>query len=445
MDTALIVSLFAGILLGAMSVSAQPVMPVSSPTTATAHSLSAKVRHDTVAALASALRDNYIFPEVGELAAAKVEQALAAGEYNAITAPADLATRLSADITDVAHDKHLRVWSANTRPAPPAEELTTPKSEAGVVRADKLASGIGYIEVSGFTPASLFKEAVSKALTRLKGSRALIIDDRRNGGGEPEAVGYLVSFLVAPGTLINDIVYRVPKSTNFTRESFRSVPTPVSFSDVPIYVLTSHNTFSGGEGFAYHVQALKRGVVIGEVTGGGANPADIMRLGNGVVAMIPVGRPESPITKTNWEGRGVQPDIRVPATEALKVALAKLGGEPVAEIRQASLEQVFVPRSSPQSGSDKALGKLIGDFASGKPDYSAMTSEYARQAKEDAPRLQAKLAPLGHLRSIKFREVDFAGGDQYVVTFANGVRLMGIMLDSSGKVFGLSDPAALPD
>jgi hypothetical protein len=35
---------------------------------------------------------------------------------------------------------------------------------------------------------------------------------------------------------------------------------------------------------------------------------------------IPTGRAISPITKTNWEGTGVTPDVSVPADQALLVA-----------------------------------------------------------------------------------------------------------------------------
>ena len=36
--------------------------------------------------------------------------------------------------------------------------------------------------------------------------------------------------------------------------------------------------------------------------------------------VVPSARSVSPISKTNWEGTGVEPDIKVPADEALDVA-----------------------------------------------------------------------------------------------------------------------------
>ncbi|HEX8251660.1 MAG TPA: peptidase S41, partial [Thermoanaerobaculia bacterium] len=53
---------------------------------------------------------------------------------------------------------------------------------------------------------------------------------------------------------------------------------------------------------------------------------------------IPTARALNPITKTNWEGTGVKPDIEVPAAEALHtahtLALEKLAarGKPLERI-----------------------------------------------------------------------------------------------------------------
>lgn len=138
-----------------------------------------------------------------------------------------------------------------------------PVNEAGVTRADRLAGGIGYLEVVVFPPPQIFNPVLDRAMAALEGSNALILDVRRNRGGSPESVAYLVSYLIEPGRPINTIVSREPKTTNFTRENHNSVPTPVSFAEIPVYVLTSAKTFSGGEELAYDLQALKRGTIIG--------------------------------------------------------------------------------------------------------------------------------------------------------------------------------------
>ena len=87
-----------------------------------------------------------------------------------------------------------------------------------------------------------------------------------------------------------------------------------------VYVLTSKRTFSGAEEFTYNLKNLKRATIIGETTGGGAHPGGGFRINEHFGIFVPTGRAISPITKTNWEGTGVSPDIDVPADQALVVA-----------------------------------------------------------------------------------------------------------------------------
>jgi len=414
--------------------------PTPPPIAVRADTIDSNVRRDVVAKLSDALRDNYIFPDVGQKAAEKISASLAAGEYDKLADPSAFAARLSADVAAIAHDKHMSVNSMSGPPPSPGGPVgAMPRSEAGVVRADKLAGGVGYIEVIGFPPLPAFKPAVDKAMSVLKGSRALIIDDRRNMGGSPDAVGYFVSYLMPSNQSIeiNDIISRVPKTNNFGHNKSLSTPTPVNFAKIPVYVLTSKNTFSGGEEFAYDVQTHKLGKIVGEVTGGGANPTGPVDLGHGFVASIPWGRAENPITKTNWEGRGVQPDINVPAPDALKVALTRLGQKPAADIATASLQQVFAPRSTPLPGSEATTRQFIAGLVSGNPDYAAMTPEFASFNREHLPMLrQTFLLPLGDLHSMKFEDVGMMGGDEYRASFANGAIIVAVTLDANGKVAG---------
>ena len=404
------------------------------------NAIDSAVRRDVVAKLSAALRDNYIFPDVGEKAAEKISASLAAGDYDKLADPSAFAARLSADVAAIAHDKHMSVNSMSGPPPSPGGPIgAMPRSEAGVVRADKLAGDVGYIEVIGFPPLPAFKPAVDKALSGLEGSRALIIDDRRNMGGSPDAVGYFVSYLIPPNQSIeiNDIVSRVPKTNDFEHKKSRSEPTPVNFANIPVYVLTSKNTFSGGEEFAYDVQTHKLGQIVGEVTGGGANPTGPVDLGHGFVASIPWGRAENPITKTNWEGRGVQPDIVVPAPDALKAALTRLGQKSATDITTASLKQVFAPRSTPLPGSEAATRQFIAGLVSGNPDYASMTPEFGSFNREHLPMLrQTLLLPLGELRSVKFEDVGVMGGDEYRASFAKGAIIVAVMLDADGKIAG---------
>jgi hypothetical protein len=403
---------------------------------APASSLDAPARREIVAAVARAMREHYVFPDVGELAAKKITAALEAGDYDALSDPVALSSRLTADLAAVAHDKHLSIGGMDGPHGPPGVG-PPPMTEVGIVRADKLAGDVGYIELIAFPPPELFKPVLDRALAALKGSRALIIDVRRNGGGTPQSVDYLVSYLLPSDQRIeiNDFLARVPNSNTFMRQRVMSEPTPFSFAGVPVYALISKETFSGGEGFSYDIQALKRGTLIGEVTGGGANAVDRLPLGHDLMGMIPFGRPENPITKTNWERVGVQPDVAAPADDALKIALQRLGQAPVGKIEAASRERVFTPRTTAQPGSEAALQQLIAGYASGKVDEAIMTSEAAIHLREMLPQAQATLASLGALKSVSFREVDPIGANRFELSFERGTAIMALFLDPGGKIF----------
>ena len=81
--------------------------------------------------------------------------------------------------------------------------------------------------------------------------------------------------------------------------------------------MTSDYTFSGGEELAYDLQTQERATLVGETTGGGANPGEPMSLGHGFYAFIPTGRAINPVTGKNWEHVGVKPDHPIAAEEAL--------------------------------------------------------------------------------------------------------------------------------
>jgi hypothetical protein len=415
---------------------AQPAAPAS------ASALDPAARRQIVEEFARAMREHYVFPDRGEQVAAGAMAALASGKYDSAGTPAELARRLSADASAVTRDKHLGVFSME-EPHGEGPPRQMPAAEAGIARADELGGGIGYIEVIGFPPLSFSKQVIDRVMSGLSGSRALIFDLRRNGGGDPESVAYLVSFLVPPNRPINDIVSRVEKTSDTTRQSFRSVRTPVSFVDVPVYVLTSKETFSGGEEFAYDVQALKRGTLIGETTGGGANPVGPVDLGHGVVAMIPFGRAENPITKTNWEGVGVRPDVSVAADAALGAALARAGSKPIPDIAAASTKRLFTPRTLPLPGSEAALRRLLAAIAGGAAIQDIVTPELASMIQPQLSEHRAELAGLGELVSVDFWRPTPFGGDEYKLTFANGRRKTVLVTDDNGRIVGILPLAPL--
>lgn len=131
-------------------------------------------------------------------------------------------------------------------------------------------------------------------------------------------VAFVASYLFAKKTRLNDIYER---KSNKTTQSWTNPAVPgKKLATQPVFVLTSHDTFSAAEDFSYGLKNLKRATIVGETTGGGAHPTMGVRLDDHFMIRVPTGRSISPITKTDWDGTGVEPDVKVPADQALETA-----------------------------------------------------------------------------------------------------------------------------
>jgi len=294
--------------------------------------IDAATRAAVLDGLIKLLNENYVFPET----AAKMESALrdhqARKDYDNINSAAMFAVTLTAHLLDVSHDKHLRV-RYSPRPLPPetANRGPSPEEQAqfrefmrvancGFEKIERLPGNVGYLDFRQLAPPSICADTAAAAMSFLANADALIVDLRRNGGGDPAMVALISSYLFDGEPVhLNDLYFRSDNSTH-QWWTLPHVPGKRLGSSKPVYVLTSNRTFSGAEEFTYNLKNLKRSTTIGETTGGGANPGGGRRITEHFGVFVPTGRAISPITKTNWEGTGVKPDIEVPADKALKVA-----------------------------------------------------------------------------------------------------------------------------
>jgi C-terminal processing protease CtpA/Prc len=65
---------------------------------------------------------------------------------------------------------------------------------------------------------------------------------------------------------------------------------------------------------------LKRATLVGETTSGRSHMGMGHRIDDHFTIRVPGIRVVNPISKTNWEGTGVEPDVKVKAADALKTA-----------------------------------------------------------------------------------------------------------------------------
>lgn len=295
-----------------------------------ANQLNKEDRAGFVENVSKLLVDNYVFEDVAIKIEKHLKDKLASGAFDKIADPAEFAALMTTEMQSISNDKHMRV---RVRPPQPQGPTAAPNPVAnnyeqlkrlesinyGFEKVEKLEGNIGYIELTGFPPLVLAKNYADAAMKLVSASDAIIFDLRRNGGGNPDLIQYICSYLFEKPTHINSLYYRVRNQTidyvTFDKVDGKKMP------GVPVFVLTSNFTFSGGEEFSYNIQTQKRGTLIGETTGGGANPGGMYPVTGNLAIFIPTGRAINPITKTNWEGVGVIPEIKCKADEALDTAL----------------------------------------------------------------------------------------------------------------------------
>lgn len=298
--------------------------------------IDAAQRDQVVDKLAKELDENYVFPEVAKKMGEAIRARLAAREYDKIDTGQALAKQLTADLQAISKDKHLRVnCSTKPLPAPPARREEPPpemvkkmqegvrKRNAGFVKGERLPGNIGYLDLRGFMDHEAGAETVAAAMNFVANTEALILDLRKNGGGSPRMVQLVCSYFFPADKPVhlNSLYWR---KGDRIEEFWTLKELPGKrYLDRDIYVLTSRFTFSGAEECAYNLQTRKRATIVGETTGGGAHPGGGARLGDHFVVFIPMGRAINPVTKTNWEGTGVKPDVEVDADKALETAHQK--------------------------------------------------------------------------------------------------------------------------
>jgi CubicO group peptidase (beta-lactamase class C family) len=314
----LTIALLAGLLFPTSN-SAQGVQPNLT--------VDAKMRDEVIEGALKALNEGYVFPETAKQMEQAIRQRIERKEYDNITSAPSFAATLTAHLQEVSKDKHLRViFNDGSRPMfggqNPADRESAramaAKRNFGFEKVERLDGNIGYLDLRGFENLELARDTAAAAMNFLANTDALIIDLRQNGGGQPDTVAFISSYLFNQRTHLNDIYDR---PANTTREFWTSEDVPGKrYGDKPVFVLTSKRTFSAAEEFTYNLKNLKRATIIGETTGGGAHPVRARPLGKNFLITVPFARAINPITKTNWEGVGVKPDVETTAENALKVA-----------------------------------------------------------------------------------------------------------------------------
>ncbi|HEY6968397.1 MAG TPA: S41 family peptidase [Candidatus Angelobacter sp.] len=290
--------------------------------------LNAATRHPIIDAAIKILNQYYTDADVAQ----KMADALLAHEKNgdddAATNGEFLADLLTRQMKNVSHDRHLAMEYSRNKipegpPGPPSEIIAQfredmKKSNCTFEIVRILPHNIGYLKLNSFPDPSICQASAAAAMAKLNNVDAIIFDLRDNRGGDPKMVALMATYLFDHPTHLNDIYNR---AENSTQQSWTREPIPGNkLADKLAYVLTSASTFSGAEEFCYDLKMLKRATLVGETTRGGAHMTDAHRIDDHFRIFVPEAKPINPISKTDWEGTGVEPDVKVKAADALEMA-----------------------------------------------------------------------------------------------------------------------------
>jgi C-terminal processing protease CtpA/Prc len=311
------------------------------------------LRREALNKVMELLDARYVFPEVAAEIRRALEQKQAEGAYDGLEGTEEFCKAVTEDMQAVSRDKHMRLYrkdpgrmAAVPGAGDPADyQLRRQHQNHSFAKVERLEGNVGYLDLRGFEhPSGAAGQTAVAAMQFLSGSEALIFDLRKCPGGSPGMVSLLTSYLVDEWPVHLNTFYDRTGEASYQNWTMAWVPGR-RLPKVPVFVLTSGSTFSAGEEFTYNLKNMKRATIVGEKTGGGANPG----VGHAVVAdlqlFVPEGRAHNPIAKDNWEGKGIEPDIAVPAEQALEAAYAE------------ALKKVAENARSHEGGAWEALAK----------------------------------------------------------------------------------------
>jgi len=297
-----------------------------------AQKLDAEAKGTIVGEITRLIEEKYVFPDVAEKIAEDIRNRYGNKAYDHILTLPDFLQQLTKDLRSFNNDAHLGVIPRRG----PIKEGVSPEEmykafylkrgpfqNYGFKKVERLLGNVGCLVLDEFSYVEMEGENVGGETARaaiqvLSSSYALIIDLRDNFGGREEMALLLLDYFFEKPVHLLSNRYRGREETEIWT---RAEKAGGRLAEIPLYVLTSRHTVSGGEMFAYVLKNRKRATIIGEKTRGSAHRTHLFSLKNHKIDVaIPVGTTIDPKTGTDWEGKGVEPDIDVPSAKAVDVA-----------------------------------------------------------------------------------------------------------------------------
>jgi len=389
--------------------------------------------------ISTLLNKNYIFAETAKKMEDLIRSRLKNGDYGKFSGAAEFAGAVSLDLAAASKDRHLgfaldpetaadirRIMGQSEEEAKKVRERRLQASRRdnfGFRKVERLPGNIGYLDFRIFQSPDQAGATAVAAMNFLAYCDAIIVDLRQNGGGDPAQIQLISSYFFPQPAHLNDLYYRAADTTeNYWTMPYVPGPKPVA---ADLYILTSSRTFSGAEEFSYNMKNLKRATIIGETTGGGAHPTDAMIVQEDFILRVPIARAINPVSKTNWEGTGVTPDVAVPAAQAYDraytMALEKLASKAAEPQRKAEYDWILVgekAKQNPPRVDEKTLAMYAGVYGERKVTFENGALFYQRTGPKY--RLVPLTATLFAVEGLDYFRVEF------VVKDGRAVELVGV-------------------
>ncbi len=292
--------------------------------------IDAAVRARVVDSVIAQLDRAYVFPDQARAIGEDLRARLSHGDFDTVASGRKFAETLTGILQDRTHDKHLEVRYFEEAIKEGQDDGPSPEQQADEAlhrsrstTASRTSAGFASTSDSSTCMRSVGRrgaaDRIAAAMTLLGDTDALIVDLRECHGGDPETVMLAASYLFDRPTHLSDIYFRDENRTE-ERWTAASVPSKRYGQARRLYLLTSRETASGCEDFAYALKNAGRATLVGETTAGAAHARSPRRVDAHFMMFVPSGRPISPVTRGDWEGVGVVPDIETPAPKAIDAA-----------------------------------------------------------------------------------------------------------------------------
>ncbi|XP_074519880.1 retinol-binding protein 3 [Halichoeres trimaculatus] len=261
-----------------------------------------------------------------------IQQRLQSTDLFSVISKEDLAARLNTELQPVSEDPRLiiQLVQDNTDEVEEGPELYDAPDQLELLKelvntmfkVEILSHNTGYLRFDKFVKLSTLAQLeglmAKKVWEPLKYTNNLIIDLRFNTGGSSTSLSLILSYLQDRSEKHHFFtIYDRVQNVSMEYFTFPEITGTTYGSKRGVYVLTSYHTAGAAEEFAYLIQSLHRGTVIGEITSGNLMHSKA----------FPIERTDIIITVPFinfldndgecWLGGGVVPDAIVLAEEAV--------------------------------------------------------------------------------------------------------------------------------